>query len=144
MRQSQQALSSGSRDRSVMISSSHMRSFERRCIAICLPRVEGISTLRPRERPPDRQPSVIGWPRVEVTDDDLATELEELAQTEFVGGATSAAADHLVWAAELSSNAQSREARLLAAVGAMVFARDEARARSFISALEDCTDEAGL
>ncbi|MGA8369503.1 MAG: AAA family ATPase [Acidimicrobiales bacterium] len=81
---------------------------------------------------------------VEVTDDDLATELEELAQAEFVGGATSAAADHLVWAAELSSNAQNRETRLLAAVGAMVFARDEARARSFISALEGCTDEAGL
>ena len=79
---------------------------------------------------------------VEVADDDLATELEELAQTELVGGATSAAADHLLWAAELSSDTQSREARLLAAVGAMVFARDEARARSFTGALEDCTDEA--
>ena len=79
---------------------------------------------------------------VEIADDDLATELEELAQTELVGGATSAAADHLLWAAELSSETQSREARLLAAVGAMVFARDEARARSFTGALEDCTDEA--
>jgi ATP/maltotriose-dependent transcriptional regulator MalT len=79
---------------------------------------------------------------VEVADDDLATELEELAQTELIGGATSAAADHLLWAAEISSDTQSREARLLAAVGAMVFARDEARARSFTGALEDCTDAA--
>ena len=79
---------------------------------------------------------------VEVADDDLATELEALAQTELQGGATSAAADHLLWAADLSSDSQNREARLLAAVGAMVFARDEARARSFAGALEECTDEA--
>jgi DNA-binding NarL/FixJ family response regulator len=81
---------------------------------------------------------------VESTDDDLATELEELAQTEFFGGAASAAADHLLRAAQLSSDAQTREGRMLAAANLMILGRDEARARSVSSALEGCTDEAGL
>jgi ATP/maltotriose-dependent transcriptional regulator MalT len=80
---------------------------------------------------------------VELSDDDLATELEDLAQTEFFEY-PSAAADHFIWAAQLSSNTQSREARMLRAVNVLLLARDEARARSITSALDGSTDEAGL
>jgi hypothetical protein len=75
---------------------------------------------------------------VEGTDEHLAADLEKTAGAEILGGALSAAADHLLWASEVSSDSTTREERLLGAVFAVVLTGDEARARTMKAAVEAC------
>jgi DNA-binding CsgD family transcriptional regulator/tetratricopeptide (TPR) repeat protein len=76
----------------------------------------------------------------EGVDENLALDLEETARTEVLGGAMSAAADHLLWASELSGEAMTREARLFSAVFAVVLSGDKARAATMTPAVQACAD----
>jgi ATP/maltotriose-dependent transcriptional regulator MalT len=73
-------------------------------------------------------------------DDELAGELERTAQAEAAQDLTSAASDHLLMAADLTSGDTAREARFLAAIHVMILGGNDTRAETMRDAVEKCAD----
>jgi ATP/maltotriose-dependent transcriptional regulator MalT len=73
-------------------------------------------------------------------DDELAFELEDMAQNEAIREEASPAIDHYLMAAELSSTTAERESRLLRAFQVMLDVGEDARAKRLQNLIESCAD----